>query len=68
MIATLLGIGCVALVAIIGWINERREVREWAGICRALGNEYDKLFIELCELQNEKRAQQPTKQSVRWLN
>lgn len=60
-------LACISGVALFGWLRERGNARDWELVCLTLGNEYDKLIVELYEAQHPEKGQLP-KAVTRWVN
>lgn len=60
-----LGLGALALAAVIGWLKAHREARDWERCCFTLGEQYDLMLRETAAprpfTESRKRGQQ-------WLN
>jgi hypothetical protein len=52
-----IGLGVVALAAVIGWLKAYREAQDWERVCIVLGDQYDSLMVEL---------NQPPPQALKW--
>jgi TM2 domain-containing membrane protein YozV len=62
------GLGALVFVALIGWYKTHVECKEWQVVCATLGNEYDKVVLELAEQRHSRRAPVNVKRDTRWVN
>ena len=60
------GLAAVACIAVVGWLKSNREARDWAMVCHVLGDEYDKLVLELAQKGQPKMN--VVEQRTRWIN
>ncbi len=59
-----IGLGVALGTAIVGWIRERQNAKEWEIVCMTLNHEYGRIQTELYDKQSRTVHEQVT----RWVN
>lgn len=62
-----LGLGAIALAAVVGWLKAYRDARDWEMVCQALGDEYDSLVEEMTETERDELPLMQPKRESKWL-